>query len=1229
MSSENINIINEIKSFLDGHNDDLKYIVNVEADPSKYYAECIIHEPNCEKEIRNVPYIPFMYMKDLEAKGIKLYSSHGIYNIYDEKVKAYGITITKLKTGNQKRLKDGYCYLIESSKSYNDILEFLKDGGCDPYEKVRDEDGYFVKDFQGRTILKNKDLFMTIKPVEQFFISTKSRLYKGFDDYKDIHRLTYDIETNGLRFNIARVFAIGVKDNRGLKKLLKADKLEDDESERKLITEFFNLLVEVKPAVVVGQNSETFDIDFILGRAKLLKLNIYDIQTTLKKGVGLTRKPNMSVKYGNRSDKYVATNAWGMSFIDTLHAIKRTAANNSEIKRNDLKYIAKFEKIATENRTYIKGEGNDIYYFYKRNNFFICDEKNNYKEIPAEFQSVGKSMLIAQYLKADGKMNQDEYNIVKNKYFRENPKFVDWLRAEAVPNNMFKFINGKKLTEQYLLDDLWETEQVDELYNQSSFMLAKIVPTNYQRICTMGTASVWNLLMTTWSYENGIAIPFSEKKEAFSGGLARTFKTGFGKRWVKIDYASLYPMIQLTYDVFPMFDITGVIKKMLMYLTTTRNIYKKLANGDELNENELTLVMTIDHDTYIKYINGTITAADKAKFKIKQLPIKILNNSLFGALGSGIAFNWSDNICAARITCTGRLFLRFAVSWFSDYGCIPLLAVTDGINFQIPEKTKFRVTDDGVVEEEFEDDIEVMWNYGGKSGIAGLINKYNAEMKADGESKLGSQSFMAVDNDGEFISCLNLSRINYATLSESKDKKTGEVKEKVKLTGNTIKSKTMPEYIEDFIDKGLDLILHEKGYEFVEYYNSYVDDIYYMQIPLKKIASKMRYKQNLKSYDSRGNNKNGKPKSVQAHMELIKDKRKQIGLELFEKHKDGIITNKSIDKLSDDEKIKLVSDYMPPEPEIDSMIYFVNTGTKMSEGNSSKDVNGNFNSTMITNDELLNNSNLKGKYNVAKYLGGFNKKVKSLLAGFEPDIAKKILATIKNETVIIDGKKTKRPVFKKYTPVPSELGLKLFDFNSVEDSMILEPKEVDFWNKTGYDPYLIWNGFKCSDDYKLRTNEYTDILNLLNEKMASVGKSLIKSINEKYVAGDFVLIKNEYEYMLGEYDGVYIKIIKTIDNLPKSEYQIEMENKKLAAKQKAMLNNENYVEETIDDKKIKYFDKFRKKYDIGSDITVGQICSLPNGEEAMLDFIEEMEENEIEDELSDELNDDHENDDMD
>ena len=39
-------IIKEIQSFLEGSNDELKYIVNIETDSNTNVAECIVHEPN-------------------------------------------------------------------------------------------------------------------------------------------------------------------------------------------------------------------------------------------------------------------------------------------------------------------------------------------------------------------------------------------------------------------------------------------------------------------------------------------------------------------------------------------------------------------------------------------------------------------------------------------------------------------------------------------------------------------------------------------------------------------------------------------------------------------------------------------------------------------------------------------------------------------------------------------------------------------------------------------------------------------------------------------------------------------------------------------------------------------------------------------------------------------------------------------------------------------------------
>ena len=80
-----------------------------------------------------------------------------------------------------------------------------------------------------KIVYKNRDLFYNPRTTEQFFISTQSRLYKGYEQYKEVHRLTFDIETTGLRYQISRMFAIGVRDNRGFETILEVEKRDDDE----------------------------------------------------------------------------------------------------------------------------------------------------------------------------------------------------------------------------------------------------------------------------------------------------------------------------------------------------------------------------------------------------------------------------------------------------------------------------------------------------------------------------------------------------------------------------------------------------------------------------------------------------------------------------------------------------------------------------------------------------------------------------------------------------------------------------------------------------------------------------------------------------------------------------------------------------------------------------------------------------------------------------------------
>ena len=1240
-----IEIINKIKKFLDGHNEDVKYLVNVEADPSTNKAVCFFHEPSGAKHRKSIEYEPFLYIKDLEKHNVELYSKYE-KKFYDQKKLQYGIKIIKLRTDKQKRLEEGFCYKITSSKSFNSILNFLKDGGLDVYMKMEDENGDYVR-VNDMIYYPNKEYVYMLKPVEQFLISTGIRLYKGIDDYDGLHRVVFDIETTGLRHESSECFAIGIRDNRGFEKILEIESLDNSKHQVKLIKDFFKTILELEPAIISGYNSEDFDFKYILGSADKLELDYSKtdvIQTTLDPDKPILRTFG-SLKHGSTTEKYTATKMYGISVIDILHAVKKTSAINTEIKNNKLKYICQFEKIAKPNRVYIDGESQDISNFYFENKIFISDSSFNYVKIPDEHQKVARKMLKIQTNLKRGVINKEEAKKIRNDVLStDNDGFLSWYRENGLNENKKYFISGKRLVKEYLKDDLWETQQVDSLYNQSSFMLAKLIPTTYDRICTMGTASIWEILLTAWSYENGLAIPDSDDRGDISGGLARCFKGGFTKGITKIDYGSLYPMLQLTHDYFPSFDIMGVMKMILIYLTTTRNIYKKVASGLVLDDDELELFTVIDQDLHRKYRKNNLKKEDKNKSKVKQSPIKVLNNSSFGALSSGPSFKWSDNKLGAAITCTGRLYLRQAISFFGDFGCTPLLAVTDGVNIQVPNKTNIKIRNsdnsDGVEVLETYEPINEMWIYNGKTGIDALIEKFNNEVLP--------KPYMVMDDDGSAYSALNLSRINYATLFKETDDN-GDVVDKIKLTGNTIKSKVMPEYIEDFLDVGLGLLLNGKGKEFVDYYYDYVDDIFYKRIPLKKIASKSKYKNKISTYLKRGKDKNGKDKAMQAHMELIIQDRKKIARELFIEKSKHIIKNTqeySFNGLSYDQMLlyaeqdadflesltptkrkkidkeiyKIISDYMPPEPELYSTIYYYNTGYRKSHGDV-KEIKDKetgevrMASQLINQKDLNNNPNMLGDYNVDKYLSAFNSRVEKFLVGFDEEIRDRILVKIKREKKENKlGKKIEVEKLVKNEFTNEELTLKNFDLDSLEDAMYLEAKEIKFWNDYGYNPEKIWDGFKVKEG-ELKYENYLEILKFLNEKLKESGKDKeIKKIDDELFEGDYVLVKNGSKYHLGVYNNGVAKIMKYDINVPKTKRQERDEQREVDRDNKL---KKLKIQETRDiSKDITYFKLFKKKFNIPEELDKLSMDEffvvLKNAKRPFELFVEEMEENEME-----------------
>jgi DNA polymerase elongation subunit (family B) len=835
----------------------------------------------------------------------------------------HGIIIEKLETDGNERLENGLKYLVKSLKSYTNLTSFFKEGGIDPWGE------------------NFRQYFAILSPVEQYLIDKRKRLFKGIDDYSGVHRFVFDIETTGLEPENCNIILIGVKDNRGLNRTIPAF---GEDGEKKCIEEFFLIIREIKPTIIGGYNSAFFDWPFILKRAEILGVDTQGL-TKIFTNDGISEKEGM-LKLANEVEPYKQHVIWGFNIVDIAHAVRRAQAINSEIKSWGLKYITKYLEKEKPNRVYV--EGSKISKIYLDNETYYVNPKTGGYKLVGE---PGTEDLLIKY------------------------------------PNKFEVWGGQKIVEQYLDDDLTETMVVDDSFSQSTFLLSKLVPTTYERIATMGTATLWKIIMLAWSYENGLAIPAKDEKRAITGGLSRLLNVGYSKNIVKFDYASLYPSIQLVYDVFPECDVMGVQKSMLKYFRNIRIKYKRLAG-------ELAKTNPVEAEMYDR----------------KQLPIKIFINAYFGSLSAPHVFPWGDMNMGETITCTGRQCLRMMIMFFMKKGYKPLVMDTDGVNFETPSTIDTHTYIGKGLNELTEEGKEY-------KGIEADTAEFN---------DIFMRNEMGLDIDYVAPACINVSRKNYIIKMMKKGK------EKIKLTGNTIKSKKLQQYVVEFLDEGLKYLLNGDGHAFVELYYDYVNKIYNKEIPLAKIANKSRVKQSLEDYKKhiKKTTKAGSLMSRQAHMELILENNYPAGL--------------------------------------GETIYYVNNGIKKSSGDVQKITKPTkkaqeeflakhghpmpndyieINCYMIPEKEITNNPDLKGDYNVARYLNNFNKRIEPLLCVFKTDI---------RDDILIEDPKDRQYFTKSQCELVNGFPLKEDGQDKFDEVMTLSDSEVLFWNRVKRDPFFMY-----------------------------------------------------------------------------------------------------------------------------------------------------------------------------
>lgn len=969
-----------ITQFLTGR-DQMTGIINMECGYNDDEVSIIYRHPIAGKRMKKADFEPFVWAKVSGAR--KLYSDKktGVQDqrLLKSKMSEYGIVAKGLNIYaddgfTTDRMKNGYRVLFEAKgkMSFNKFIQFFKQGGCDLWGEDK--------------------LFLAVSPVEQYMMKSGKRMFKGFEDYDELIRMEFDLETDGLDPKRHAINQIGIRTNKGYEKILTitGDTPEErDDNELIAIDEFFRIVNEIKPDVITGHNSENFDWDYVIVRCNVLGSDIKEISAPHFKQPIYKKKRKTVLKLGGETEYFNQTVIWGFNITDSKHAVRRAQAIDSNLKSASLKYVSEYINAKKPNRVYVPGNKiGDIW----------ADVENDY----AFNDATGEWYVI------------DGYNELKSE---------------------FSIVDGRYIVERYLFDDLYETDKVELNYNQANFLLTKVLPTTFTKACTMGTAGTWKLIMMAWSYENGLAVPDFAPAGKFTGGLSRLMRVGYVSRVVKLDYNSLYPSINITWRTKPDLDVTGVMLSLLGYILDKREEYKGLkgkagkkykALKKELEEleNKLSEIEISERKNELSVLKSEEGANDK-----KQLPFKIFANSFFGSFGAPNLFPWGDLKCAEKTTCIGRQSLRLMVYWFKRIGYEPIVLDTDGVNFSLPPQEELDSR-----------------TYIGKGLNRNTVDgKVYVGVEADVAefSDLFLRGKMGLGIDEYCDATINFSRKNYADLLDNG---------KIKYVGNSIKSKKMPGYIERFLGTGIVHLLNNNGKDFLDNYYDYIDKIYNYEIPLIEIASKGKIKKTINEYkdNCKGFNKNGAPNSRQAWYELcIKHGLEpEMGeviyyINIGSKKGDGDVKREKIYKTDENGNFEyqdiIGKDGLP-------------VLTKRGKIKKEKIVIGenvNLNCVLIPASLVESGANLSDligteyeniEYNVPKYIEQFNNRIKPLLVCFNPDIRPTILTTSPDQ---------KQFFTEKQSLLTSGYPNKPEDQDTYKQLMQMEDKEIKFW--TGID----------------------------------------------------------------------------------------------------------------------------------------------------------------------------------
>ena len=424
-----------------------------------------------------------------------------------------------------------------------------------------------------------------------------------------------------LKNNIDNTYYVwGLGDYDSSKTIMKTNRVvyKKCADEKELLIDFINhwAIPSNTPDVITGWNSKFFDIPYLVNRIRRVfgpELGEQNIKKLSPWGMVERREARIAYKSMNRDETY---DFQGISQMDYMEVFKKFGYAYGQQESYSLNHIA----------------------------YVVLGEE---------------------------KLSYEEHGSLNNLYKADHQKFIDY--------------------------NIKDVELVDRFEDKMGLITLAITiayrgGVNYND--TFGTTAIWDSIIYRDLYQDNIIVPFpvDSEKGNYPGGHVKEPYVGMHKHVVSFDLNSLYPSIIMQFNMSPETILNQYSPELDVETVLSKPMLKRPDNvaiavgGQHFDISKQGVLPKIIEEMYtervevkkdmIKYQKQLQNAEEKQEIfdlqkqislaENRQMAIKILLNSLYGALGNRY-FRFFDQRIAEAITLSGQAIIRWGENAINDY----------------------------------------------------------------------------------------------------------------------------------------------------------------------------------------------------------------------------------------------------------------------------------------------------------------------------------------------------------------------------------------------------------------------------------------------------------------------------------------------------------------------------------------------------------------------------------